>query len=276
MGKVIKLSSPATREFWEIPVLYDDVDLLALAKPPGLLTSPDRGDTARPNLIDLLHAGIREGKPWAVEGGFTYLMNAHRLDFEAGGALLLARSKPILIALANIFGGANPVQTWLALVAGQPAEAVFEVDVPLVAHAERPDLLLANSRRGKKAHTRFEVIERFAGYTLLSCRPVPNRPHQVRAHLRQARLPVAGDALYGGRPLLLSSLKRTFRLKPGKTERPLISSAAVHAEKLEFTHPVTGQPVSITAPWPKHLEVAVKYLRRYAPAATGPVQELRG
>ena len=63
----IKLSSPATREFWEIPVLFEDEHLLALDKPAGLLTSPDRYDPQRPNLMKLLHAGIAAGKPWARE-----------------------------------------------------------------------------------------------------------------------------------------------------------------------------------------------------------------
>src|ERR1041384_377942 len=82
---VIKLSSPATREFWEIPVLFEDAHLLALDKPAGLLTSPDRYDPERPNLMGLLHAGIAAGKPWAVERGLNYLSNAHRLDFETSG-----------------------------------------------------------------------------------------------------------------------------------------------------------------------------------------------
>ena len=66
--------------------------------------------------------------------------------------------------------------------------------------------------------------------------------------------------------LLLSDLKSDYYLKPNKTERPLISYAALHAEKLELVHPVTSATVMITAKWPKDLEVAVKYLRRYAPA----------
>ena len=71
---------------------------------------------------------------------------------------------------------------------------------------------------------------------------------------------------YGGRPLLLSSLKLTYRLKPNQIERPLISRAALHAESLTLPHPVTGETLNITAPWPKDLTVAVKYLRRYAVA----------
>ena len=66
MSDVIKLSSPATREFWEIAVLFEDEHLLALNKPAGLLTSPDRYDPERPNLMKLLHGGIRDRKPWAV------------------------------------------------------------------------------------------------------------------------------------------------------------------------------------------------------------------
>src|SRR5579862_9582010 len=98
MSEVIKLSSPATREFWEIPVLFEDDHLLALDKPSGLLTSPDRYDAQRPNLMKLLHEGITLSKPWAAQRKLTYLMNAHRLDFETSGVILLAKTKPVLVA----------------------------------------------------------------------------------------------------------------------------------------------------------------------------------
>ena len=73
-----------------------------------------------------------------------------------------------------------------------------------------------------------------------------------------------GDALYGGSPLLLSRLKSDYRLKPNRTERPLIDRVALHAAELKFTHPVTRAEIAITAPWPKDLTVAVRYLQRYA------------
>jgi hypothetical protein len=77
--------------------------------------------------------------------------------------------------------------------------------------------------------------------------------------------------MYGGQPLLLSRLKPGFHLKPNKTERPLISRPALHAESLVFAHPGTGAMVTIRAPWPKDLKVAVKYLRRYAGEGQRPV-----
>jgi 23S rRNA-/tRNA-specific pseudouridylate synthase len=83
--------------------------------------------------------------------------------------------------------------------------------------------------------------------------------------LRHAGLPIVGDSQYGGRPLLLSKLKRGYELKEGETERPLVSTTALHAERLILPHPVTGAEVAIDAPWPKALTVAVKYLRRFAP-----------
>ena len=73
MSAAIKLSSPATQEFWEIPALFEDEHLLALDKPAGLLTSPDPDNAERPSLMKLLHDGIAAGKPWAVTRQLTYL-----------------------------------------------------------------------------------------------------------------------------------------------------------------------------------------------------------
>jgi len=162
----IKLSSPATHEFWEIPVLYEDESLLALDKPSGLLSSPDRYDRSRPNLMKLLHAGIAAGKPWAHERRLTYLMNAHRLDFETSGVLLLAKAKPALVALANLFGEEKPFKKYLALVQGTPRQERFEVDAKIGPHPVRIGLLRVDPKRGKRSRTFFTVRERFTGTSL--------------------------------------------------------------------------------------------------------------
>ncbi|HTQ51183.1 MAG TPA: RluA family pseudouridine synthase [Candidatus Acidoferrales bacterium] len=261
---VIKLSSPATREFWEIPVLFEDDHLLALDKPAGLLNSPDRYEPHRPNLMKLLHAGIADGKPWARERHLAYLMYAHRLDFETSGVLLLAKSKPALVALANLFGSEKPLKQYVALAQGTPAKDKFEVEAKLAPHPLKIGLTRVDPKNGKKAGTRFEALEKFSGYTLLRCEPLTGRSHQIRVHLRHVGLPIVGDGLYGGKPLWLSRLKRDYRLKPGREERPLLSRVALHAEMLTLPHPITGRTVTITAPWPKDLKVAVKYLRLFA------------
>ncbi len=233
-------------------------------KPSGLLSSPDREDPSRPNLMQLVHAGIAQGKPWARERGLGYLMHAHRLDFETSGVMLLARAKPVLITLANMFGSEKPCNKYLTLAAGAPGEDSFEVEAKLAPHPAHLGLMRVDSRQGKRARTLFRVRERFAGWTLLEAEALTTRTHQIRAHLRHVGLPLAGDPLYGGKPLLLSRLKPAYRLKSGQSERPLLSRVALHAESIGLPHPVTGEPLAIRSPWPKDLMVAVKYLRRYA------------
>jgi len=272
VNSVIKLSSPATHEFWEIPVLFEDAYLLALDKPAGLQTSPDRHDPAHPSLIQLLHAAIAAGKPWASDRGLSYLIYAHRLEAGTSGVILFAKTKSVLVALANLFGSGKPRKQYVALVHGAPKQEHFEVDAKLVPHPARPGMLRVDPHGDKRSRTVFEVLERFSRDTLLKCEPLTERPHQIRVHLCHAGLRVVGDELYGGKPLWLSRLKADYRLKEGRTERPLISRVALHAERLTLAHPATGEAVTITSPWPKDLKVAVKYLRQYGKRADGVME----
>jgi RluA family pseudouridine synthase len=260
----IKLSSPETREFWEIPVVLEDEHLLAINKPASLLTSPDRYDPNRPNLMRLLHTGIAEGKPWAKARGLTYLANAHRLDLETTGVLLLAKNKPALVTLADLFGIEKPLKTYITLVRGTPEQDKFEVDAPLAPHPTSVGLMRVDPKRGKKSKTLFSVITKFRGYTLLKCEPLTERTHQIRVHLRHVQLSILGDSLYRGGKLFLSDIKRKYRAGKDKEERPLVSTVALHAEELSLPHPITGEQITIKAPWPKDLEVAVKYLKMFA------------
>ncbi len=266
MTAPVKLSSPATREFWEIPVLFEDESLLALDKPARLLVSPDAENISRPSLMKLLHASIAEKKPWARERHLEYLNHANELDGDATGVLLLAKNKTAFIALANLFSAEKVKLKYVALVRGEPLENQFEVDAKLSPHPVKPGVMRVDSSNGKQATTKFEVLENFPrhGYALLQCEPLVERAHQVRVHASHVNLKIVGDELYGGKPLWLSRLKKDFRLKPGREERPLISRVALHAEELSFPHPVTNETVTVKSEWPKDLRVALKYLRQYA------------
>jgi RluA family pseudouridine synthase len=274
VSAAVKLSSPATREFWEIPVLFEDEHLLALDKPAGLPTAPetearvetDVAAVERPSLMKLLHAGIAAGKPWARERNLNYLNNQHRLDADTSGVLLLAKNKPAHIALADLFGCDQPQRKYIALVRGNLIEESFEVNAKIAPHAVQPGLMRVDKDNGKAAKTKITLLENFtrAGYALVKCEPVTDRPHQIRVHLSHVDLPIVADELYGGKKLWLSRLKKDFRLKPGHEERPLISRTALHAEELTLPHPITGETVTIKSEWPKDLKVAVKYLRLYA------------
>jgi RluA family pseudouridine synthase len=263
MNNPIKLSSRETNEFWEIPVLFEDAHLLVLDKPGGMLTSPDTLNPARPSLMHLLHKAIAESKPWATERGLGYLMNTNWLDEEASGVFLLVRNKASFQNMADFFGASNPGRKYLVLVQGSPLEERFEVDVKLAPDPVRPGSMRVQARSGKRARTAFQLVERFSKYALLSAELFTDRKHQVQLHLRHAGLPVVGDSFYGAKPFLLSRLKKDYRLKPERTERPLLNRPAIHSAELSFPHPETGESVTIHAPCPKDFNVAIKYLRRY-------------
>jgi 23S rRNA-/tRNA-specific pseudouridylate synthase len=133
----------------------------------------------------------------------------------------------------------------------------------LAPHPTKTGLVRVETKYGKRARTVFEVQEKFGSWTLLKAVPLTHRLHQIRVHLKRVGLTVAGDEAYGGQALRLSSLKPNYHLKPGHSERPLLDHACLHAERLAMVHPVTGESLNISTPWPKDLLVAIKYLRKY-------------
>lgn len=263
VGDIIKLSAPDRGGFWEIPVLFEDADLLVLDKPASLPAAPRRDQPDAPSLTALLHAGAQAGKPWSLIHQRDHLAPAHRPDPESSGLFVLAKNRPALTRLVSQFGTTTPVRRHLVLVHGAPLEDEFEVNVPLAADPRHPGRFRADARRGRKSLTRFAVVQRFRAFTLLHAFPQTERPGQILLHLGSRRLRVVGDAFNHGGPLRLSELKRRYELKPGTVEKPLIGRPALHAAEFTLAHPRTGEPFTLTAPLPADFSAGWKYLRRY-------------
>jgi RluA family pseudouridine synthase len=233
-------------------VIYEDEVLLAFDKPSGQLVAPDRRDRTGEDLMALVHAKFGSG-----------IANVHRLDAETSGVLLCAKTKPALDFLSGQFQAKAADRTYHALTTGAAVQDAFTVELALAEDENRPGLMRIAKKSGRPSATRFQVLERFRGFTWLECHPLTGRTHQIRVHLAASGLPVLNDGLYGnGAQLLLSALKRGY--KGRATERPLISRLALHASELTVTHPISRGFVTLRAPLPNEFAVALKYLRCFA------------
>lgn len=242
-----------SRAWSAVEILYEDDDMVAVNKPVGLLIAPDRWDKKKDNLMGLLHASRPD----------EYLANVHRLDKNTSGVLLLAKNKPALVALARQFSDRTTRKNYVALVHGAPRHDTMTIELPIAPNLRRAGLSRIDAKSGKTATTVVRVAERFRQHALLGVELHTGRLHQVRVHLQAIGCPLVGDADYGGAPLLLSQIKPSYRTKAGEAERPLLDRPALHAEQLVIRQPTTNKPVTIRAPWPKDLAVALKYLRQF-------------
>jgi RluA family pseudouridine synthase len=247
-------------------ILYEDDDLLVIDKPAGLLVIPDRWDPSKPTVVKLARAYLQmrtdAGGNIAAEPPRIWVV--HRLDRDTSGALILAKSDRAHAALSQQFEHGKVQKTYLALVNGQDIRAAGIIRLPIGPHPDRPGMMAIRRRHGKSASTRYAVLERFRGYTLLDVRPQTGRSHQIRVHLQAIGHPLAIDVLYGsGKPLLLSALKPSYRPKAGAGEPPLMARLTLHAHALELMHPMHGATCTWVAPLPKDFAAVLRNLRRY-------------
>jgi 23S rRNA pseudouridine1911/1915/1917 synthase len=239
-----------------IAILHEDDDVLALDKPAGLLAVPDRFDKTRPNIMLLLEAA-RPGQ---------WLANVHRLDFNTSGVFVVVKRQEAFRELARQFRDRETKKQYVAVAQRIPPESPMTIDLPIGPHPKVRGLARIDHGRGQEARTVVEIQEKFRGYSLLKVNIITGRMHQVRVHLQAIGCPLIGDVDYGGGPLLLSQIKKKYKPKEDEPERPLLDRPALHAEQLTFAQPSTGAPITIVAPWPKDLTLAVKYLRKFVPA----------
>ncbi len=236
-------------EALDVPVVYADEHLIAVDKPAGLLTHRNRGG-GEASVADWAEA--RFGPLPSIHGADRPGV-AHRLDRETSGLLLLGRSEEALERLKEAFQARAVKKTYLAIVHGRPRFATQWIETPLGRDSRARDRIsIVVEGEGRAASTYFEVRERFDGFALLAVLPKTGRTHQVRVHLSSIGLPILGEKLY------LPRKGGPWKLPAGA---PPIARQALHAAELELAHPITGEPLSLSAPMPSDMSDWLAWLR---------------
>ena len=224
-------------------VIYSDDDIVVFNKASGLLVAGDRYDKDAPRL-DLL-----------AEKEFGKLLAVHRIDKDTSGLIIYARNSDAHRNLSMQFEERQVKKTYHAIVYGRPGWTVHTVDAPLLVDGDERHRTVINKRYGKKAVTEFRLIGCCSQFSWIEAHPITGRTHQIRAHLGESKLSIVCDPLYGGntKPIKLSEIKRGWKGN-ALEERPLLNRLALHAYKIEFVHPSTGENVSFIAPYHKDME----------------------
>ena len=234
---------PAEPQPEDIPiaVVHEDAHLLVVNKPAGLVVHPGAG-TAAGTLVNALLHHVRD---LSGVGGVLRPGIVHRLDKGTSGLLVVAKDDETHRALVRQFAGRTVEKEYLALVLGVPARADGEVDAPIGRDPVHRQKMSVRAPRGREARSSWRVEERFDGAALLRVRIHTGRTHQIRVHLASIGHPVAGDAVYGG-TRTPSSRRAAAREALVSLERP-----ALHAARLAFTHPASGERLASKRPFPR-------------------------
>lgn len=235
-------------------IIHADDELLVVDKPAGVLSVHGRGK--HPILSELMKSLglVPEGEPFRI---------AHRIDLECSGVIVFGRTLNAQQKLTAQFEARTVDKSYLALVTGYVA-ADGEVDLPIEVD-ENASKTRIDKRHGKPSKTRYRIIERVAGNTLLECKPETGRLHQIRVHMAAIGHPLAVDSVYSSSTeLRLSMFKPGYRTSRKHEERPLIGRLTLHAARIAFDHPGTGQPVAYEAPLPRDFRATLTQLGRLA------------
>ena len=228
-----------------LAVLAEAEDLVIVDKPAGLLTVPTaerERDTLLARVLDYLHYRYRR-RPLAFV--------VHRIDRDTSGAVVFARNRESLHALQDLFRVHRIDREYVAIVEGSVSgEGVLDADMVRDA-GDRRRGIARGSERGRRAVTRYRVLERLGKATLVSVELETGRTHQIRVHFASIRHPVLGDRVY--RP-------RGMPPPPLETPRQML-----HARRLGFVHPRTGERVLTEAPLPADFAETLEKLKRKAP-----------
>jgi len=226
-------------------ILFEDDDYVLINKPPLISTLEDRHE--RMNVLKVAKQYIETAQV------------CHRLDKDTSGVLAVAKNPEAYRHMSIQFEKRQVVKVYHAVVDGIHNFQEVLVDEPIL---KLDDGVVKLSRRdGKSAQTYFSSLKSYRMHTLVECRPVTGRMHQIRIHLASQNASITGDDTYGGKPFLLSEIKRGFNLKKGTDEETFMKRMALHAFSLEFND-VSGKRHVITAPYPKDFQALIRQLEQ--------------
>ncbi len=234
----------------DIPVIFENDDFIAVNKPSGLLTIPDRYDAGQLSLKKLL------------EKKYEKIFVVHRLDRETSGLVVFAKNELSHKYLSHLFEKRAVEKIYLGIVRGSFKDKEGVISGPIAEHPYKKGEMTIN-KKGKPSVTVYKVLEDYGFFSLVEFNLQTGRTHQIRVHTKFAGHPIICDATYGdNQPVLLSSFKKKYKLGKGdEEESPLMSRLGLHSWQLKFTDR-NGIMHSLEAPVPKDMKAVLQQLKK--------------
>ncbi|HWI92773.1 MAG TPA: RluA family pseudouridine synthase [Flavisolibacter sp.] len=230
-------------------ILEEDENLVAINKPSGLLTIPDR-EGKEVSLKQILKAKYGD------------IFTVHRLDKDTSGIVVFAKREEAHKQLSQLFEARETVKIYNGFVLGSPFEKSGIINEPIAEHPVKKGIMTVY-RKGKESITEYEVLDNFKLYSWMQFHILTGRTHQIRVHMKHLGHPIVCDDLYGdGKPVFISTIKRKkFNLsKNEEEERPILSRLALHASKLKFE--LNNKKYELEAELPKDLRALLQQLNK--------------
>ena len=226
-----------------VQIMYEDKDIVVVNKPKGMVVHPANGNYDG-TLVNALLGMYEDKSDWSFsedEENFRPGI-VHRLDKDTSGLLIVAKNDVALMKMSKEIQERKVTKKYIALVKGNVPDDEATIDLP-IARSTKDRKKMAVDEKGKNAVTYFKVLKRYDRYTLLELKIATGRTHQIRVHMSYIGHPVVGDEVY-------SNGKNEFEVK----------GQMLHAWKLEFIHPITGEKINLEAPVPDYFKEILEKL----------------